>query len=154
MSRQVGGCRCLLSQLVGLYFGCDIGRDRSRRAATCRRWSHLFNVCNVLCDGRGRDKIFVTKWCFDTATIEMAFRAITLDAAISSGVAGVLIAQRRLFNRESEFAVGGCRDRSRLVVGHTDHDTAVRCISRRLSPHGVINREPWTCNSWIEWSYQ
>src|SRR5665213_2020412 len=49
----------------------------------------------------------------------MTFGAIALHAARRAGESGTGIALQSLVDRQSEFAVGGCRDRSRQVVGHS-----------------------------------
>ena len=52
----------------------------------------------------------------------MAFGAIALNAARRAGKSGARIALQGLVDRQGEFAVGACRDRSRQVVGHKHND--------------------------------
>lgn len=68
--------------------------------------------------GPGGDEIFFTEGCLDTPTIEMTFGAISLNASWRTGKASACVALQSLIDRKCKFAVEGCRDRSRRVVGH------------------------------------
>jgi len=132
-SRPVGACRCLLARLVVLFFSCDIGRYRSRHVGTCRDRSHLFNIGDVLVYGFRRNEIFFAEGGFDQPAFEVALGAISLDAARRAGKPGARVAFQGLVDSNGEFAVGTCRDRSRLVVGHAVNNNPARSTPRRLS---------------------
>ena len=132
LSRLVGSCRRLGAWLLVALLRCDICRVLSRHAATGRDLSHLLDVRDVLVQGGGGDQVFFTEWCLDPATIEVALRAVALNAARGAGEPGAGVALDGLFDGEGEIAVGGGRDVSRQVVGHCIDDTAARPTSRRL----------------------
>ena len=97
----------------------DIVRgDVLRQVASCRDRTHLLDVGDMLSDRGRRDEIFFAELRFDTAAVEMASGAVALNAARRTGMSGVLVPLKRLFDCEGIFAVGGGRDRSRQVDLH------------------------------------
>jgi hypothetical protein len=88
----------------------------------------------MLSDGRFRNQIFFAELGFEAAAIEMAARAIALDRARRSRVAGVFVALGGVFDGEGIFAVWIGRDRSRQVVGHNFDDNALNKATTWLSP--------------------
>ena len=128
MKSQAGGLPVLVtgtSRGIGHGIASRLLREgrtvvgMSRHVATGRGRPHLLNVGNVLGDGCRRDKKLVAERRFHAPAIEMPFGTIALNAAGGPRMASVLVANTGLFNREGEFAVGSCRDRSRLVVAHS-----------------------------------
>ena len=105
---------------------CDSCRGMPRLVATSRDRSHLLDIGDVLVDRCGRDQIFFAECSLDAPALKMAFGAIPLNAAWRPGEASASVALDGLLYGESEIAVGGCRDRSRLVVGHVVDDSTAR----------------------------
>src|ERR1700692_862126 len=134
MSRLVGACRRFLSRLVVPFLPGDSCRDRSRLVATGRGRSHLLQIGDVLVYRRRRNEIFLSEGSFDQTALQVALGAIALDATWRAGKSGTRVAFQRLIDIEGEIAVGTCRDRSRLVVGHGPNDNPPRSTPRRLSP--------------------
>jgi hypothetical protein len=112
-------------------------RDQSRHAATCRGLSRLNELprCRqCACLLRPARSDISREFCFDKPALQMAFCAITLDAARRAGKAGTCVALQSIINSQSEIAVVACRDRSRQVVGHKLNDNPPRSTPQRLSP--------------------
>ena len=89
-----------------------------RLVATCRDLSYLLDVGDVLHHGRGRYQIFLTVGGLDAASIKVPLFAVALNGTRRAGEAGTLIEKSGFVDREGEFAVGGCRGMSGLVVAH------------------------------------
>jgi hypothetical protein len=85
-----------------------------RLVATCRDRSYLLDVGNVLVHRRGRDEIFFAECGLDAAALKMAFGAVALNAARSTGEACASVALDGLLDGKSEITVGAGRDFVRL----------------------------------------
>ena len=135
LSRHVATGRCLSPHPVAARFYFS-RRDRlSRQVGACRGLSDLFNVRDVLVHRCRRDKVFFAELGLDEAALEVAFGAIALNTARSAGETSASVALQGLVDRQGEIAVVGCRDKSRLVVGHRGMITAIVPRLRRLSPY-------------------
>jgi len=77
---------------------------------TCRDWSYFFDVGDVLVDRQRIDQIFLSEASIDEPAFEMSLCAIALDAARGAGETGIEVSLQGLLDRESEIAVGACRD--------------------------------------------
>ena len=87
--------------------------DLSRHVVTCRGRSNLLDVGDVLGDRVRRDQILFAERRFDSAAIEMAFRAIALHASRRTRIA------RRGHSAPTPRRSSGCircRGSSRLVA--------------------------------------
>jgi hypothetical protein len=65
----------------------------------------------------------------------MTLGAISLNAPGRAAKTGAGIALKSFVDREGEIAVGACRDRSRLIVGHVVDNSARYSILDLLSTH-------------------
>src|SRR5580704_12687042 len=115
-SRHVGGRCGFLRLLVVALCRWDRCRGMPRLVATCRDRSYLLDVGNVLVHRRGRDEIFFAECGLDAAALKMAFGAVALNAARSTGEACASVALDGLLDGKSEITVGAGRDLSRQYL--------------------------------------
>jgi hypothetical protein len=152
-SQLVDACRCSRSRAFVVILRGDICRGMPRHVVIGRDKSHLIDVGDMPIDRGRRDQKLVAERRLNAVAIEIAFRAIALDAARCARHAGFFIESECIFNGEGIIAVAGCRGLprqvdacrcfvSRLVGVHSFYDTAPKLGDLRLSPETTAKINP------------